>query len=86
MTLLPSLRGSEGAALRRRARAELTMMPLDGAGMRLRYLEWGAGEEVVVMLHDIALSADAWDEVGRELADDGYRRGPLTRSAAGQQQ
>lgn len=41
--------------------------------MRLRYLEYGQGDMVVVLLHDIAESAAIWDPFARELASEGFR-------------
>lgn len=47
-------------------------MPAAPTGMRLRYLEWGSGEEVVLLLHDVAECADVWGPVAEKLQQRGY--------------
>lgn len=42
-------------------------------GLRLRYLEWGSGGDVVLLLHDLGESADIWLPLAARLADRGYR-------------
>ena len=41
-------------------------------GLRLRYLEWGASGDVVLLLHDLGESADMWVPLAARLADRGY--------------
>jgi pimeloyl-ACP methyl ester carboxylesterase len=41
--------------------------------MRLRYTQRGSGEEVVLLLHDVAESGGVWDDVACRLADLDYR-------------
>lgn len=48
-------------------------------GMRLRYLDWGAGggggsaRDVVLLLHDLGEAAEAWAPLAVALATRGYR-------------
>lgn len=42
-------------------------------GMRLRYLEWGSGTDVVLLLHDIAEAAEIWAPISARLGERGYR-------------
>ncbi|EFN57589.1 hypothetical protein CHLNCDRAFT_51155 [Chlorella variabilis] len=46
--------------------------PGSPAGLRLRYLEWGSGGEVVLLLHDLGEAADIWAPIGRRLGERGY--------------
>ncbi|KAL4860110.1 2-(acetamidomethylene)succinate hydrolase [Chlorella vulgaris] len=41
-------------------------------GLRLRFLEWGTGSEVVLLLHDIGEAADIWEPIGRCLGQRGF--------------
>jgi len=43
-------------------------------GMRLSYLEWpNTGEDVVLLIHDIAQCADIWRGIGNKLSERGYK-------------
>ncbi|GAB4816799.1 hypothetical protein N2152v2_003845 [Parachlorella kessleri] len=42
-------------------------------GIRLRYLEWQGGEDVILLLHDVAEAADVWAETAARLQERGYR-------------
>jgi hypothetical protein len=42
------------------------------AGLRLRFLEWGSGSEVVLLLHDIGEAADIWEPIGRCMGQRGF--------------
>lgn len=42
--------------------------------MRLSYLEWpNTGEDVVLLIHDIAQCADIWRGIGNKLSERGYK-------------
>lgn len=41
--------------------------------MRLRYAEWGDGEDTLLLLHDVAEAAAGWAPVAQRLADRGFR-------------
>ncbi|KAK9822397.1 hypothetical protein WJX74_000635 [Apatococcus lobatus] len=41
-------------------------------GMRIHYTEWGSGEEVIILLHDIGEAGMLWASVAQRLADFGY--------------
>lgn len=53
-------------------------LPLSGtllalcAGMRLKYTEWGDGQDTLLLLHDVAESAAVWAPVALRLADRGF--------------
>ncbi|KAK9845193.1 hypothetical protein WJX84_011737 [Apatococcus fuscideae] len=42
-------------------------------GMRIRYTEWGSGDEVIILLHDTAEAGMVWASLARRLADLGCR-------------
>lgn len=44
-----------------------------GAGMRMQYHEYGVGQEVILLLHDLAETALTWRPVALALADLDYR-------------
>lgn len=46
------------------------------AGMRLRYVERGSGDCVVLLLHDIGESAEVWDSIAEDLVEEGVYRFP----------
>ena len=41
-------------------------------GMRIRYAEWGCGDELIILLHDSAEAGMLWASVAQRLADLGY--------------
>ncbi len=41
--------------------------------MRIRYTEWGSGDEVIILLHDTAEAGMVWASLARRLADLGCR-------------
>ena len=43
------------------------------AGIRLRYLEWQGGEDVILLLHDVAEAADVWGVTAEKLQERGYQ-------------
>ncbi len=40
--------------------------------MRLKYTEWGDGQDTLLLLHDVAESAAVWAPVAQRLADRGF--------------
>jgi alpha-beta hydrolase superfamily lysophospholipase len=42
-------------------------------GMRLCYMEWGSGEEVVLLLHDACESCHSWIPFSERLLMTGYK-------------
>ena len=47
--------------------------PIALLGMRLRYAEWGDGEDTLLLQHDVAEAAAVWAPVAQRLAERGFR-------------
>lgn len=56
--------------------------------MRIRYTEWGCGDELIILLHDSAEAGMMWAAVAQGLAEVGYHvlapdmRGDMSSSPA----
>lgn len=49
------------------------VLSVRGMGLSLRVLEWGSGDDVVVMVHGLQDGAWSWDLVAPTLAERGFR-------------